>query len=692
MRAGLRLKLMLAASALALVPLAGFHAVDGMRGGMRERQEIATASAARGIAWGISQNLTRGLAARGVQGPPGREASLHLLPLGHPPQVDGYLQDWNGRGTATSGDGVRVDAALHGTRVFLLLSMPLRGNPADHFLLLRTQHTTAFVNTWRLPLAGHGTVAVKEIAPLNPRDTPGHLDPRFAAAVRARDGWVDVELSLPRDLLAAQLSLQILARIPAGPFSPRRTLQPLMSLPARGHYRVVLPDPVLQERIRGLAGSGRRIWILDPDAYVLARDGAEVAAPGRGLAQRLLNALLPPGDSDSLAVPAGNGRLAAVEVVRALAGEPAVQWRTAIDGSARVVSAAVPVRAAGGAGRVLGAVVVEDAANALEDAQLGGMLELLLATGAAFLIATLILLSVSARMVTRLRELRDEAAVAIDPLGRVQGTFRTADAADEIGDLRHSFAAALARIQGYNSYLEQLARRLSHELRTPVAIVRSSLENLELSADAANGTTQAGATGPYLRRARDGVQRLDELISRMTEAARLEQAVSAEEREDVDVHHLLAASVSANADAFGDAQLVLDEGAVHTRLKVAPALVLQALDKLLANARDFREPGSVVRVHAAISGDRLEILVCNQGPPIQADPPQLVFDSMYSQRNGRHGDGGSAGAVHLGLGLYIVRLVAEGHGGQALARSHPGGVCIGFALPLSTAGEAKAPD
>ena len=123
----------------------------------------------------------------------------------------------------------------------------------------------------------------------------------------------------------------------------------------------------------------------------------------------------------------------------------------------------------------------------------------------------------ASRISIRLSRLRDEAERAIDQHGRVVGAIGDDAGGDEIGDLARSFASLLERLRLYNDYLERLARRLSHELRTPIAVVRSSLDNL------------AHATGdgeePYLHRARDGVDRLNAIILRMSEATRIEQTL-----------------------------------------------------------------------------------------------------------------------------------------------------------------------
>src|SRR5262249_38084124 len=116
----------------------------------------------------------------------------------------------------------------------------------------------------------------------------------------------------------------------------------------------------------------------------------------------------------------------------------------------------------------------------------------------------------------RLRRLRNEAEQAIDAQGRVTQHFRATRDGDEIGDLSRSFAAVLDRLGEYNAYLERMADRLSHELRTPVAVVSSSLENLK-------SERSVDAMQVYIQRAEEGVKRLNLILTRIAEASRLEQ-------------------------------------------------------------------------------------------------------------------------------------------------------------------------
>ena len=99
----------------------------------------------------------------------------------------------------------------------------------------------------------------------------------------------------------------------------------------------------------------------------------------------------------------------------------------------------------------------------------------------------------------------------------------TSSAGDEVGDLSRSFSRLLGRLAQHHGYLETMASRLSHELRTPIAVVRSSLENLQL--DPLPEQSQA-----YIERANAGLTRLTRILSRMSEATRMEQALASTER------------------------------------------------------------------------------------------------------------------------------------------------------------------
>ena len=99
----------------------------------------------------------------------------------------------------------------------------------------------------------------------------------------------------------------------------------------------------------------------------------------------------------------------------------------------------------------------------------------------------------------------------------------------------------------------------------------------------------------------------------------------------------------------------------------APDLMVQMLDKLIDNAVDFCAASGSVIVTLTRAPSRYELSVENDGPPIPPDLLGRLFESLFEHRPGA-GD-----KPHFGLGLYIVRLIAEYHGGRALAGNRSGG-------------------
>jgi signal transduction histidine kinase len=305
----------------------------------------------------------------------------------------------------------------------------------------------------------------------------------------------------------------------------------------------------------------------------------------------------------------------------------------------------------------------------LKESALENLLAVTLAIVAASLV---ILLGFATRLTTRIRRLHSEAEDAIDSQGRVRGSITATSAQDEIGDLTRTTAAMLARLKDYNAYLEAMAGRLSHELRTPVAVVRSSLDNLkahELPKDAQ----------VYVERAGEGVDRLARLISRLSEATRLESLLESAERERFDLKELVEGCVEGYRSAYPGREFDYAHPPAAISLVGVPDAVAQALDKLVENAVDFGKPDHPVSVAITLDPGRARLVVMNAGPLLPQRVGGGLFDSLVTHRpsEGRR-------EAHLGLGLYIVRLVAEAHGGRVRAYNLPdkSGVCFEMELLL----------
>ena len=187
----------------------------------------------------------------------------------------------------------------------------------------------------------------------------------------------------------------------------------------------------------------------------------------------------------------------------ALSGQSKSTWRLTPDQKAVVLSAAYPIWLGD---KVMGAVIAEETTNGIREIRNRAFEKLFNVILAIMLIGTLSLFFFASIISNRIRRLRDAAEQAIDAQGRVTGQINKQFSSDEIGDLSRSFANIVNRLGGYTHYLENMSSRLSHELRTPVVVVRSSLEQLELQT--ADETCQK-----YIMRAKEGVARLNKILT-----------------------------------------------------------------------------------------------------------------------------------------------------------------------------------
>jgi dedicated sortase system histidine kinase len=441
--------------------------------------------------------------------------------------------------------------------------------------------------------------------------------------------------------------------------------------------------------VQGLSRTTARIWVIDRELNVLARAGslkrpvvldvqgadAGVTRVWQSLEREILHPLyalvLKQPSEDFGEEQAGRVALPAREVDGALSGILTVDRRPTPDGKAVVVSAAHPIWVGD---QVKGAVIVEETTNAVLAERNRAFERLFTIVLAALLVGSLALTVYASRLSARIRRLRDEAEAAIDAQGRVRGVLTGSNAGDEIGDLSRSFSSVLSRLAQYASYREHMASRLSHELRTPIAVVRSSLDNLKLSPLPDDARV-------YMERAQQGLNRLTHILTRMTEATRLEQSIGEDERERFDLAKVVTGCVDGYRVAYPQHTLQLELPSGEVIFNGAPEMIAQMLDKLVANAVEFSAAATPIVVRLERGDTELRLSVENQGPLLPDAMHGRLFDSMVSVRGDQVSD-----VPHLGLGLYIVRLIAEVHRGRAMAQNRDDrrGVLVSVTLPYAT--------
>ena len=274
----------------------------------------------------------------------------------------------------------------------------------------------------------------------------------------------------------------------------------------------------------------------------------------------------------------------------------------------------------------------------------------------------------------RIRKLSQQADNAVSKDGKVVGLSEST-AQDEIGDLSRNLSSLLARSANYTQYLEALSSRLSHELRTPLSVVKTSIENLDR-----DQLDQQSLT--LIDRANSGADQLGSIIKALVESTRLEQTVQQAQMERIDLSEWFDAQLLRYQQIYPSNSITMENSlAKPYPYQASKELLEQAMDKLVGNAVGFANDGQVrLLLHAADAGQTLALTVANKGTPIQEDKLSQLFDPMYSERVEPDGE------LHLGLGLYIVRMIAEAHAGNAFAANSPPEVWFGIKLPVGTDG------
>ncbi len=656
----LRHKLLLVALCTLALPVAGWLYVRQMETLLRQGQEQALMATATAVA--------RSLAVTDAPLPqPGN--GWYVQQAVSPITVDGYGDDWapmtpwsqplgkNGKLLLAEDDsGFYLYIDVRTTRRTRADAGDANALSSDHLILDLVQGSEH--RRYLLASAAPGAFTAQ------PLDPPvGNLPERITGQWQEDGSGYRAELRLPPSLGLDALGVSVYSAVDGG--------DPLAA-DVRPLWRY---SPDLSQELARLAPEDTRARLLAPAGWLLAQTGRlTTSGPQPGwLSSFVYRSLLanPLEDAEPWTVDVPH--LDLPEVQGARAGQPTAVWRQGEERDNVVLATAVPVERDHA---VVGVLLLEEASRAVPLLANRAFLSLLLTSFGVMLVAGAILLLFATRLSLRLGRLRDAVERAQLNDGRLDGQliqshFPMAQADDEIGDLARSFQRLFEAIGGYTDYLRTLASKLSHELNTPLAIVKSSLDNLEHA-------ELSDEAQPYLARARDGVARLGTLVRAMSEASRMERAIVAAEPEDVDLVDVVRGCADAYRPLAGSRPLecVLPDQSVH--LHGAPELIAQALDKLFDNALSFTPTDGWLRLSLRAVEGGAEIELANQGPPLPAAMQGRLFDSLVSLRDkATPGD-----APHLGLGLYVVRLVAERHGGIASARNLEDGSGVAFSLRL----------
>jgi two-component system, OmpR family, sensor histidine kinase ChvG len=672
----LRLKLLLVALSTLALPLAGWLIVRQMEELLRQGQEqTLTASASA---------LARSLGALKVALPPAGQA-FYVHGCADQMTMDGYADDWSALLPYAQNIGPADDAQ----KVKLLLC-----TDSDYLYLIAfvrdVTRTRADANSADAAQRDHLTLSLDRDGELQryllASAAPGRFDARVldgegAALPQNLSGyWQEdsagyrVELRLPRAQIPDSLTLNVFDA--EAPGNEHVELRPLL-----------LRSSNLSADLAQFAPDGMRVRVLSAEGWVVAESGkldaqaystsagysaskATLPSLRRWFENLIYRSLIAPGMTRSQDFATNLPRLASPEIWQALSGVAATAWHPAPNQDQVVLAAAVPLKEAG---EVRGALLLEQSGDALPLLTNRALLIMIGASLLALLFAAAVLFIFAGALGLRIRRLRDAAEQAMH--GKM-GTVRLPliDSRDELGDLARSFARLLDEVAAYTDYLRTLASKLSHELQTPLAIVKSSLDNLDHQAVPADART-------YLLRARGGAERLGAIVRAMSEASRMERAIGGVEGEDFDLAEVLRGCVEAYRPLAAPRRVESDLPSSKVTMHGAPELIAQALDKLVDNARSFAPEDGWIRLSLHATDDGATISVANSGPPLPPTMQDRLFDSLVSVRDAKVTRVRDE-APHLGLGLSVVRMIAELHRGEARARNLPDSSGVEFSLEL----------
>ena len=566
-------------------------------------------------------------------------------------------------------NSVRVDRNDH-------LIIAMTSPDGEFFRYVVSAHADGWVNAWQI---------TNDIT-----DSSGLiLQNQIQGYWRTTDKGYNIELRLPLSFLGNKLGFAFYDVNNA----QNREIDTIIGTSNTSHLNrlgtVLVPSPEIEKILKGMGHTSTRIWVIDRHQRVLAQTGDIQKSNGvwsssvkyaandhswwSAIEKKILHPLYyrylisePTVFVDSLKDAA---LVKGVHVSQALNGRGYSHWRQSEDGKAMILAAAYPIWLGD---NVMGAVIAEESTAGIQTLRNRAMEQLFNAILAIIAIGTITLFLFASKISSRIRRLRDEAEQAIDSQGRIQQLISPTQDTDEIGDLSRSMAAMVGRLGQYNHYLENLSSRLSHELRTPVAVVRSSIENLSMH-------NQDEDSQRYIARAQDGVHRLSTILSSMTEATRIEQSLQGAEKERFPLNELVTGCMQGYQMAYPHQTFDVQTEKPDIFIFGAPDYLAQLLDKLIANAEDFSNDNDAIEVSLSQQGSSAILTVSNYGPLLPDNMSDQLLNSMVSVRS-QH----KQTKPHLGLGLFIARLITQYHHGDITLRNRidSQGVEVVVTLPI----------
>lgn len=675
------------------LPWAGCQYVKEMEQTLLAGQSEALTATAMAAAARLSSDPAAVQHLLNMQNPAGL-TPIYAHPLTSPIALDGYDDEWVTSGFARQAlqaeNGERAQIVSGYDEQSLYLFLRSQNNPKQYYspsqrsptlsdhLRIRLRGENGQEQTVLIYTSGPGQASVDKLIENN----------RTVAEHRIKSQWLEwqsgyhIEIRIPLTWAKKGVELNLVHANKNDP-SKQVTLSQRLTRPAQNHNQAALqipplitPSELLARELSIFDRAGVRLHVASTGIKRLATTGS-IHSPTtntteqHGLVRWLYALALGNTPLPELDNPQTSGQFETPEVHLGLQGK--ISNGVYHQGDKRLLRVAVPITQPPQS-TTIGAVIADQNADTLATLTNSAFNRLMLYSLGTVFIAAFALLAYASWISMRIGRLSQAATNAVSETGKITDDFPILNSKDEVGDLSRSFGQLLARLREYTHYLRTLSSKLSHELRTPLAIVRSSLDNLE-------HVTLSKEAKVYAERAREGTLRLSSILNSMSAASRVEQAISGAEIEDIPAKEMLSSLKDAYSDVYKhvDFSLNIRDDNEQFTLRGSGELLVQMLDKLVDNAADFCPQEGKIELGLYRSNSHIVITVRNDGPPLPSHMHGQLFDSMVSVR-----DKADERQHHLGLGLYIVRLIVDFHRGEVQGYNIPdkSGVIFEVKLPI----------
>jgi len=659
MKLGTRL-LVFSSVFLVMLPWFGYHFIKKIEHSLLQGQEEAQSMAASAIATVL--NGYTGLFDTD-------EHALYVYPIKQIINVDGYDEDWeqlkeqftsyaDNSFSLLLANNELVDDAKY-LYIYLKVSDKniIYRNPryrsldsSDH---IRLEYIDANNQRHRLAIltAGQGSVSVYEVDKNWTSWKSGKHVNAVDGVWRETNSGYDVEIRLPEIWLEPNRRLSISIVDVFG--ENERNLDTIVSTHTLDNNTLnplLFQSHEISGALKNISESDSQICVIDKYRRVRAVIG------GQALHTSLCHAV---------------DRVSETLVNKVLLGD--AQIKRIENKGETIIVAARPVF--GGGNEVIGVVLVSKNSRQILSLQRDTLNDVVLATLGIFSLVFISLLFFSSWLTFRINRLKNQTTSLIDESGRFISHVELSDCnhGDEIGELSRSFSSLLGKLNSYTRFLETVPRMLRHEILNPVNTISMSLQNMSLQSDQQTNNAADIVT------ASNAIKQLQLIVSSLTEAANIDEALIQDDVEIIDIAALLSEYVSNSQLKHADARLRYYGMNAGVFVQGNDLRIVQLLDKLKDNALDFALAETEISFQLDTVQQQAIISIKNEGECIPQAQLDVLFQGMISHRSVK------TAIPHLGIGLYVAHKIAQFHHGQLKIanRGDKQGVIVSLILPVT---------